>query len=351
MPGRDSGNEHRGSEGLRHGSVLYDRRRRTLQAGARTVNGVTLPRPLFLWLLRAAWITLPVTAGPAAGSAIDAWADAPRVAAAVLLWLAWGVGLLATLAPRPQTLTALRVIAPAFVVVAVLATIEGSASTLAIVGALLATVVCSALASGHDIASAAANALAYGDEQRFPLRVPPALFLGPLPLARLLVAGGVVAPVLLLAEGEIVIGAVALVVGIALVFLLSRSLESLSRRWAVLVPAGFVVVDPLTLADPTLFLREHVRHVAPEPPAAGDARHPRPAPRGRRGLGVGGVRRGDRAGPCRARTPRRRDGHDRRDPGRAAAARRDAPPGRGSAAAGADPGQVAIPPPTSASPA
>ncbi len=230
------------------------------------MNGVTLPRPLFLWLLRAAWITLPVTAGPAAGSAIDSWADAPRVAAAVLLWLAWGVGLLATLAPRPQTLTALRVIAPAFVVVAVLATIEGSASTLAIVGALLATVVCSALASGYDIASAAANALAYGDEQRFPLRVPPALYLGPLPVARLLVAGGVVAPVLLLAEGEIAIGAVALVVGIALVYVLSRSLESLSRRWAVLVPAGFVVVDPLTLADPTLFLREHVRHVAPEPP-------------------------------------------------------------------------------------
>jgi hypothetical protein len=122
------------------------------------------------------------------------------------------------------------------------------------------------LASGHDIASAAANALAYGDEQRFPLRVPPALFLGPLPLARLLVAGGVVAPVLLLADGEIGFGLVALVIGGGLVSVLSRSLASLSRRWAVLVPAGFVVVDPLTLADPTLFLREHIRHVAPEEP-------------------------------------------------------------------------------------
>ena len=57
----------------------------------------------------------------------------------------------------------------------------------------VATLVCSVLASGHDIASAAANALAYGDEQRFPFRVPPALFLGPLPIARLLVAAGVVA--------------------------------------------------------------------------------------------------------------------------------------------------------------
>jgi hypothetical protein len=236
-------------------------------------------------LLRVAWITLPVTAGPAASASLDSWSDGPRVAGAVLLWAAWAGGLLATLAPRPITLTALRVIAPAFVIAAVLAAIDGEGSTLAIVGAIVATVVCSVLASGHDITSAAANAIAYGDEQRYPLRVPPALFLGPLPGARLLVMAGVVAPVLLLADGQIVLGVIALVVGAALVYVLSRSLDSLSRRWAVLVPAGFVVVDPLSLADPTLFLREHVRHVAPEPPTA--------APEGvldlRLGAGAGSV--------------------------------------------------------------
>jgi hypothetical protein len=219
-------------------------------------------------LLRVAWITLPLTAGPAASSSLASWSDGPRIAGAVLLWLAWAAGLLATLAPRPVTLTALRVIAPAFLLGAVLVAIDGEASTIAIVGAIVATLVCAVLASGHDIASAATNALAYGDEQRYPLRVPPALFLGPLPGARLLVMAGVVAPVLLLADGEIVLGVVALVVGAALVVVLTRSLDSLSRRWAVLVPAGFVVVDPLTLADPVLFLREHVRHLAPEPPSA-----------------------------------------------------------------------------------
>jgi hypothetical protein len=132
----------------------------------------------------------------------------------------------------------------------------------------VATLVCAVLASGHDIASAAANATSYGDEQRYPLRVPPALFLGPLPGARLVVMAGVVAPVLLLADAQIVLGIVTLVVAAVLVYVLSRSLDSLSRRWAVLVPAGFVVVDPLSLADPTLFLREHIRHVAPERPAA-----------------------------------------------------------------------------------
>jgi hypothetical protein len=236
-------------------------------------------------LLRVAWITLPLTAGPAASSSLASWSEGPRIAGAALLWVGWALGLLATLAPRPVTLTALRVIAPAFVIAAVLAAIAGDASTIAIVGAVVATLVCAVLASGHDIASAAANAIAYGDEQRYPLRVPPALFLGPLPGARLLVMAGVVAPVLLLADGRVVVGVAALLVGAGLVFLLGRSLDSLSRRWAVLVPAGFVVVDPLSLADPTLFLREHVRHVAPEAPTA--------APEGvldlRLGAGAGSV--------------------------------------------------------------
>lgn len=227
-----------------------------------------MPRPFVLWLLRVAWITLPLTAGPAAAASLGAWADGPAIAGSALLWLGWAAGLLATLAPRTQTLTALRVIAPAFLLAAVLAAIDGQASTLAVVGAVVATLVCAVLASGHDIASAAANALAYGDEQRFPLRLPPALLLGPLPGARLLVMAGVVAPVLLLADQQWVLGGISVVVGATLVFLLARSLDSLSRRWAVLVPAGFVVVDPFTLSDPVLFLREHIQHLAPEPPTA-----------------------------------------------------------------------------------
>ncbi len=227
-----------------------------------------LARPLYLWLLRAAWVTLPLTAGPAASAAIGGWSDGPRIAAATLLWLAWAAGLLATLAPRPETLTALRIIAPAFFLLAIAAAIDGSASTVALVGALVATAVCSVLASGHDIASAAANAFAYGDEQRFPLRTPPALFFGPLPIARVLVAASIAAPVLFLADGDIVAGIVTLVIGAALVFVLGRSLSGLSRRWAVLVPAGFVVVDTLTLADPVLFLRERIRSIHPADPGA-----------------------------------------------------------------------------------
>jgi hypothetical protein len=219
---------------------------------------VTLTRSIPLWFLRIAWITLPLSAGPAASAAPNDWSDAPRVVAEVLLWLAWGAGLLATLAPRPQALTALRAIAPAFLVFAIAAAFAGRASTVATVAALIATAVTAALASGHDIAVAAVNAHAYGDEQRVPLRVPPALFLAPLPLARALVVGGVIAAPLLLADGRTVLGLVALVVGVPLVAVLVRALHGLSRRFAVLVPAGFVVVDPMTLTDPVLFVRERI---------------------------------------------------------------------------------------------
>jgi hypothetical protein len=110
-------------------------------------NGATLTRSIPLWLLRIAWITLPLTAGPAASATVSDWSDGPRVVAEVLLWLAWGAGLLATIAPRPQALTALRTIAPAFLVFAIAAAFDGQASTTATVAALVATALTAVLIS------------------------------------------------------------------------------------------------------------------------------------------------------------------------------------------------------------
>jgi hypothetical protein len=212
-----------------------------------------------IWLLRLAWVTLPITAGPALSAGLHDWSDGTRVVAAVLCWAAWGAGLLATVAPRPPALTALRAVAPAAVVVAVVVVASGTASTVASVGAFAATLLAAVLAADTEIAIAAANAVAYGDERRFPLRTPPALFLGPLPAARLLAVGGVVAGPLLLADGRVLWGTFALVLGVPVAALAARALHGLSRRWLVLVPAGVVVVDPMALADNVLFPREHVR--------------------------------------------------------------------------------------------
>jgi hypothetical protein len=43
----------------------------------------------------------------------------------------------------------------------------------------------------------------------------------------------------------------------------ARSLHQLSRRWVVLVPAGFVVHDPFTMPEPQLFLRRTITRLGP----------------------------------------------------------------------------------------
>ncbi|HEY3239755.1 MAG TPA: hypothetical protein VGL92_09340 [Acidimicrobiia bacterium] len=208
-----------------------------------------------------------LTAGPAAAAAFDPWSSGPRILATVVLWGVWGAVLVATLVPRPAGLTALRVAASLAVLLAAGATREASAG--ASVAALAGTLAMAGLALHPAVGFAFVNGAAYGDERRFPLRLPPALLLGPLPLAVPLLGLGATAGPLLLAGGHPVPGILALVVGWPLAAGLARSLYSLSQRWAVLVPAGIVLKDPLALADPVLFPRERVASLRPLPyPAA-----------------------------------------------------------------------------------
>ncbi len=219
-----------------------------------------------LWLVRLAWASLPLTAGPAAGDALGGWSTPPRTLAEVLLWAAWATALVALLAPHPTGLTALRVVAPTFAVLAAVVAATGSADAARAAVALVAAVVAAVLVIALPAVSfACANAVAYGDERRHPLRTPPVLWLGPLPVAPLLVAGGIACGPLLLADGRIGAGVVALVVGLPLAALAARSLHSLSRRWAVLVPAGLVIVDAMTLPDPVLFVRERIESLRAMP--------------------------------------------------------------------------------------
>src|SRR5829696_7141283 len=195
--------------------------------------------PMTLWVVRLAWSSLPLTAGPAAGDALARWSTPPRTLAEMLLWAAWATGLVALVAAG--------------------------------VGAVLVIAL-------PAVSFACANAVAYGDERRYPLRTPPVLWLGPLPVAPLLAAGGLAVGPLLLADGRIGVGIVALVVGLPLGAFAARSLHSLSGRWAVLVPAGLVLVDPMTLPDPVLLLRERIEQLRavprrePIPPSALDLR-------------------------------------------------------------------------------
>lgn len=211
---------------------------------------------IFVWCARVAWVSLPLTTGDALADAIGSWSDAPALVAAVLAWSAWAIGLVALLAPRPWGVTCLRVAAPAAVACALAAI--GPAGTASAALAVSSAVVAASFALSAPVSMAAASALAYGDEVRFPLRVPPPLLATVVPVAVAVVAAGVTAGPLLLADGRWAAGALAVVVGVPGAAFAARSLHSLARRWFVLVPAGFVVVDPLLLLDPVLVRREQV---------------------------------------------------------------------------------------------
>ena len=241
-----------------------------MQKGLQTAVGsiratVRAPResPLLVRLQPVAWASLVITAGPAAAEAVESWSSAPRAVASLLLWLAWSAVLLASFAPRPLGLTVLRVTAPVAVALALAAAPAAGLGKglLAVAG----TAVAAGLAFTPGVGYRFVNGAAYGEERRYPLRVPPALLLGPVPLAVVLLAGGVVAGPLLLADERWVAGAVAVALAVPLVRAAGRSVYALSQRWAVLVPAGIVLKDPLTMVDPVLFPRDRIASLRPLP--------------------------------------------------------------------------------------
>jgi hypothetical protein len=107
------------------------------------------------------------------------------------------------------------------------------------------------------------NGSSYGDERRMALRPPAAVLAGPVVLAWMVVAGGLVAAPLLLAARAWVAGGLALVIGPPAAGLAARGLHGLARRWVVFVPAGIVLHDPLTLVEPVLFHRTTVTALGP----------------------------------------------------------------------------------------
>lgn len=206
--------------------------------------------PLLPWIVRVLWATLPLTIGPAVAETLDPRSPAVRTTASVGLWGVWAVVVLATLVPHPLGLTALRMAAPAAVVVA----LAGGPSAVAVAAALL---VCG-VAFLPETAMPFVNGPAYPNERRYPLRPPGPLLLGSVEVAWLLALGLPMAGALLLAARQWVAGGAAVAFGVPVAAVLSRALHGLSRRWVVFVPAGVVVHDPLALTDPVLFQRKVV---------------------------------------------------------------------------------------------
>ena len=211
---------------------------------------------VIVWALRTTWAVLPVVAGPALDEALSGRSRPAQLTTSTGLWLAWAVGLVATLVPTTVALTAIRLLAPAALAAAVWAWMAGASSgrsALAVAGACVALV----LASSAEVGRTFVQGSAYGDEARFPLR-PPAWLLAALPALWAIIAAGFVAGPVLLAAHQWIAGALAIAAGWPLALFLARRVHRLSRRWLVVVPAGIVVHDDMALADTLLLRRSQV---------------------------------------------------------------------------------------------
>jgi hypothetical protein len=214
------------------------------------------------WPARATWGLLPLVLGPALGDALSEHSLAVARTASVLAWTTWAGVLVAVLLPTTVSLTALRVAAPAALLVANWAALTGEGGAAALVGvtgAALAAVAAFSPLTGDVFIDGSA----YGAERRFALRVPPALVVGPIPLAWAAAVAGPIAGPLLLAAEQWVVGALVLAVGLPVAWVAVRALHGLARRWVVLVPAGLVLHDPHTLVEAVLFPRAMVRRLGP----------------------------------------------------------------------------------------
>ncbi|MBW3579931.1 MAG: hypothetical protein KY447_01120 [Actinobacteria bacterium] len=217
------------------------------------------------WGLRALWLVLPFTAGSALAAALDGASVPVRTTTSVGAWLAWALVVLALLVPHPVGLTVLRVVAPAVVAASLWAATSGEAGLGEMTSALVTSSLAAALAFLPETGTWMVNGAAYGDERRHLLRPPAALLAGPVPLAWAGLVASIAAGPLLLAAGKEVAGALALVVGAPVAVVLARALHSLTQRWAVLVPAGLVVKDHLTVLDPVLLRRADIEVLRPAP--------------------------------------------------------------------------------------
>ncbi len=215
-----------------------------------------------LWVLRLLWVSLPYSAGALFVDALDGRSSGFGSTAAVGLWTLWAIGLVAVLVPHTTSLTFLRIVAPASLAAtmwAVTADSELATELLAVV----VTGVISVIVMSAPVGAAFVNGTAYGDECRLPLRPPGRLLLGPIPLAWAVAVAGAVTGPLLLGAQLWAAGTIAVVVGVPLAVVAVRALHGLGQRWLVFVPAGVVVHDLSSLADPQLFRRADIDRFGP----------------------------------------------------------------------------------------
>jgi hypothetical protein len=199
------------------------------------------------WVARIAWIVVAVVGGTAVESAVADRSAAVSWTAAIGGWGLWAVAALGLAIASTWSLTVVRVVVPLALVATVAVGVGGApAIDLVLLGG--PAIVAAAAVMTAEFGRQYVQASAYGDEERFPLRVPVGAGLAAV-VAWLLWATATIVGPLLIAAQSWVAGVLLSALAVAGVVLLGPRWHRLSKRWFVLVPAGVVVHDPVVLAD------------------------------------------------------------------------------------------------------
>lgn len=199
------------------------------------------------WIARVAWVVVAVVGGTAIESAVEDRSSAVTWTAAIGGWGLWAVAALGLAIASVWSLTVVRVVVPLALAATIAAGVGGAtAMELVLLGG--PAIVAAAAVMTAEFGRQYVQASAYGDEERFPLRVPVGAGLAAVVAWLLWATTAIIGPLLIAAESWVA-GIVLCVLAVAGAVLLGPRWHRLSMRWFVLVPAGVVVHDPVVLAD------------------------------------------------------------------------------------------------------
>lgn len=221
----------------------------------RVIDVARLERAL-PWALRLIWIGVLVAGGAALDDATessgDAFGDIVRYAA----FGGWLAGVCSMALPAVVSLTAVRLVVPLGVPVAILTLTSGAEATSGL--AFLALTVLALVVAGSALLGRVfVQASAYGEEDRFLLR-PPAAYALAAGLSWAVWAALSIIAVLLLADRNWIVGVLVAAAAVAAGVLGWPRWHRLSRRWFVIVPIGLVIHDQLVLAETVMLRRQEI---------------------------------------------------------------------------------------------
>jgi len=213
-------------------------------------------------IMRVIWISLPLLCGPSLADSFNDFKLLLRTTVSISLWTFWVLILLSTLIATPISLAIIRIGAPAAAALSLWSALETSGSVSGIIG-LAASAIAACVALSAPLGDRFSDGASYGDERRFLLRAPGPVLLLLGPLAWLTsVAGLTVGPILLLNK-NFLLGSLISLCGFPLAALASNAIYQLGKRWLVLVPAGILLHDHLSVGDPTLIPRNQLANFSP----------------------------------------------------------------------------------------